>query len=137
MMILLRESPLPLQLSYGILVVGLKVRCGIIYYSIPEVRNKTFFLSILFYLIGTACWLLDLHYCAQFEFFYLHAWWHLFAGLGTYYIIQFICSYHLFVSRDEKHQLAKLLGHFHFTIPYDLQSKDVHSVYLIIPKSNV
>ncbi len=90
LMAAMRDSPLPLQLCYSGVVLGLVVRCVLIRRAEPMLRDlRLLERGVFIYHLGAAAWLLDQNFCTQLRFLHLHAWWHLLAGVGVYFTIQF------------------------------------------------
>lgn len=57
----------------------------------PTPANRLFTWFVALYGVGFFLWMLDNQYCAVVAHWYLHAWWHLLAGFGTYcYILFFL-----------------------------------------------
>lgn len=93
-MVHFRESPLPLQISYGCLSTVLFLRSVVIAQRIGHATSSKFLLSgTACYLIAFMFWLLDQNYCEIVQGMYFHAWWHLFSGMGGYLWIQFLCAH--------------------------------------------
>jgi len=83
------SSPLPMNISYGILVAFLIIRSFFLWFTSkePEIR-KWFVVSCGNYLFGFFLWLIEKNFCHQFAFAqYLHVCWHVLAGYGTYVYI--------------------------------------------------
>jgi len=91
-MIVLRDSPLPLQLSYGAVVAVLVVRSALARFELNDpLAAHLIDVGALTYMVGFALWLLEQGICPRLSFFQFHAWWHLLTGFGTFLFIQFAC----------------------------------------------
>jgi dihydroceramidase len=90
-MALWTHSPLPMNISYVLMVLFI-IFSSIQMYRTAEqsLMKRTFEISLICYVFGCGCWLVEKHYCqggmpvTQ----YLHAVWHLGAGFGTYAFLQ-------------------------------------------------
>ncbi|KNC49359.1 alkaline ceramidase 3 [Thecamonas trahens ATCC 50062] len=99
LMYLLRDSPLPLQLSYGSLTVALVVRSVMLYRSVEVPARRSLFLAMLVYGSAFLLWITECAICGLVKPFAFHAWWHLLSGTGTLIWIQFLAAYVLGSSR--------------------------------------
>ncbi|UXI17290.1 Aprataxin and PNK-like factor [Sarcoptes scabiei] len=123
------KTPILFQAAYVILVTYL------LYLDILLIRNKPcnktiFYCAIIFYYSACLLWLIDNFFCEKLRnfrsnlsetssvilklfgpFTQLHAWWHVFAGYGTYLHILF-CTHSRYL--DKKH--PKLVFKFKWTV---------------------
>jgi len=54
-----------------------------------DLAKKILRISMFLFIAGFCCWILDNTMCTMFHDYYLHAWWHILAGISIYYYIQF------------------------------------------------
>jgi len=89
LMSLFIQSPLPMNLSYILMVVILLFQSVAIYVRYPDSTLRSILLSCgACYIFGALCWIIEKSFCGQFAVtFYLHAIWHVAAGTGCYLYI--------------------------------------------------
>eukprot|EP00475_Leptophrys_vorax_P002221 TRINITY_DN11259_c0_g1_i1.p1 TRINITY_DN11259_c0_g1~~TRINITY_DN11259_c0_g1_i1.p1 ORF type:complete len:230 (-),score=44.87 TRINITY_DN11259_c0_g1_i1:79-768(-) len=121
LMIALRHSPLPLQLSYGSMVILLTIRSILLArkLSVP-LTTKLYTMAFWTYLSGFIMWLIERGYCSYTKPFHFHSWWHVLAGAGTYYWIQGTSALDAHV-HSEKSRERLLAYHVHFVEFDDLE----------------
>lgn len=86
---------LSLQLPYAILNLSIIIHTINLYNHLSisyDINQYKYLLknSAVFYGIGFICWILDQVLCKYLKEYYLHAFWHILTGIGSYYLIQFI-----------------------------------------------
>jgi len=90
------DSPVPMNVSYAIMVVFI-VFCSIILYRTSKDSDvkKFFWFSFCSYLIGALFWITEKNFCGNYPGVkYFHAYWHIGAGVGTYIFIFWVSYLH-------------------------------------------
>jgi dihydroceramidase len=100
-MIVFRHSPLPLQLSYSLLVLALVIRTILVARRISNpILTRLMFIAFWVYVTASTMWTVEQLYCHSTKPFQLHSWWHVFAGAGTYLWIQGIAAANFAVIKE-------------------------------------
>jgi dihydroceramidase len=91
LMALWTHSPLPMNISYMLMVVFIILSSIKLYREAKQpIMKRAFELSLMTFVFACACWMTEKYFCeagmpvTQ----YLHAVWHLGAGFGTYSFLQ-------------------------------------------------
>lgn len=113
-MILFRDSPYPLQVSFTALTMLLLIRSVLAAKEMGQQNSSNMLrLSAAFNVAACILWLLDQSFCSYVQGMFFHAGWHLLQGLAGFVWIQFACAYEL-VRTDSTFKVRKLL----FGLPY-------------------
>jgi len=114
-MVLYKNSPLPMNISFVGMVVFIVYRGFRIYYENSDKSLRTYYLiSAVAYSVGGTCWIVEKQFCRELFFVaqYLHMLWHLLAGVGTYIFVTWTCYCHALLL-DYSPMIS-----FKFCIPY-------------------
>eukprot|EP01117_Protostelium_nocturnum_P010329 TRINITY_DN3710_c0_g1_i1.p1 TRINITY_DN3710_c0_g1~~TRINITY_DN3710_c0_g1_i1.p1 ORF type:complete len:310 (-),score=52.00 TRINITY_DN3710_c0_g1_i1:239-1168(-) len=119
------SNPLPMNISYLVLMMFIIWRCYVIFQGCNtpsyahKVVRKYFMEALVYQAIAGLCWMIEKHLCSPLYpiTMYLHAVWHIFAGVGVYLFIVwtfFVAVHNHGLKPGYKPEIYKFLG----LIPY-------------------
>jgi len=123
MMAIYANSPLPMNLSFVLMIIFIFFRSlQLVFTTNDVIMKRLYILSLIASFSAGFAWIIEKTFCGSFTLTeYLHAYWHIGAGLGSFYFVTwavYVKAYLAKFTKSPKGNILPRLQHSYGLIPY-------------------